>query len=113
MLTLEQFSHLKQHSDYFNSILSVANKAADKLSAEKVFRNACTLETIRKLAKRERDYNKVGYDTYTAKEFMELQQLFIKKLGSSPSVEDIEAFFKDAERSKLEEQSEKFIFLEE
>ncbi len=112
MLTLEQFTHVKNNKRYFRDLLPIAQAAYDAAKAKETF--SFSLDVLRKLAKRERDYNMVGFDSYTAKEFIALQKEYIKQLGNKPVLQDIEKYFNDdiKDKSKLEESAEKFIFLE-
>ncbi|HCG9065888.1 TPA: hypothetical protein NKB39_001791 [Vibrio parahaemolyticus] len=112
MLTLEQFSLAKQHKDFFQRLLPLATELADKQAAEKKLSKPVTIDMVRKLAKRERDYSRVGFDTDSGKEFLKLRAEFIKRLGTDPSEDALAALFNGSLES-LEEQSEKFIFLEE
>ncbi|EIZ1317392.1 hypothetical protein MOU92_004176 [Vibrio parahaemolyticus] len=112
MLTLEQFSMAKQHQDFFQRLLPLATELADKQAAEKTLSRPVTIDMVRKLAKRERDYSRVGFDTDSGKEFLKLRAEFIKRLGIDPSEDTLAALF-NGSLSNLEEQSEKFILLEE
>ncbi len=112
MLTLEQFCLTKNHQDYFNRLLPLATELADKQAAKKALSKPVTIDMLRKLANRERDYSRVGFDTDTAKEFLKLRAEFVKRLGSEPSDETMTALF-NGSLENLEEQSEKFIFLED
>ncbi|MFL0832178.1 hypothetical protein [Vibrio parahaemolyticus] len=110
MLTLEQFSLAKQHQDFFQRLLPLATELADKHEAEKQLSKP--IDMVRKLAKRERDYSRVGFETDSGKEFLKLRAEFIKRLGTDPTEDALAALFNGSLES-LEEQSEKFIFLEE
>ncbi len=112
MLTLEQFCLTKNHQDYFNRLLPLATELADKQAAKRTLTKPVTFDMLRKLAKRERDYSRVGFDTDSAKEFLKLRAEFVKRLGTEPSEDTLAALFNRSLES-LEEQSEKFIFLEE
>ncbi|GAL16275.1 hypothetical protein JCM19233_7298 [Vibrio astriarenae] len=110
MLTLEQFNLVQKHQDYFQRLLPLATELNDKKEAEKQTSKPITVDMIRKLAKRERDYSRVGFETSTAKEFLKLRDAFAKLLGEVPTLDSLEALFSE---SQLHDESKKFIFLEE
>ena len=91
--------------DYFQKLIVLADKVGNDIEADKVISSKINVQTIRDLAKKERQFAEKP-DTATAKEFYGFRRAFIKYLGTEPSEKSLKKMLKQdykASQARMQE----------